>query len=299
MRHTLQRRNSDRHAHTSHLPTPRAPHPPLRVIPVALLTGVLLLFGVAVAQSPPPNDDIANATVFTTLPFTDGPLDTTVATTALDDPDCAGNGPTVWYVFIPAAGGFVMVNTFGSDYDTTLSVYTGEPGALTQITCNDDFNSLQSLVSFEAIADTPYYIMVGSFASGPGGSLIFNADVTPPPLVFDLALSGKGSVNAKTGVATIRGTVTCSGPGYVYDLYGTLQQKKGRVLFRADFFAGGFECTPPETAWSATAASPNGLFTGGKTILSNVFSYACNELYCDDVYIPGPVTVQLTGKNKK
>jgi hypothetical protein len=106
-----------------------------------------------------PNDDITDATVFTTLPFSDGPLDTTVATTALDDPDCVGNGPAVWYVFTPAAGGFVLVNTFGSDYDTTLSVYTGEPGALTQITCNDDFNGLQSLVNCEAIADTPYYIL--------------------------------------------------------------------------------------------------------------------------------------------
>jgi hypothetical protein len=294
----LWRHNRDCRASTGYPATPQAPDNAPWMVVVALLAGMLLLLSAAIAQAAPANDDIAQATAITALPFTDA-LDTTEATTAPEDPDCAGSGPTVWYAFTPAADVFVFADTFGSDYDTTLSVYTDEGGALTQIACNDDFNGLQSGVLFEATAGTTYFIMVGSFASGPGGGLIFSIDVAPPPIVFDLALSGKGSVNAKSGVATIRGTVSCSGPGYVYDLYGTLQQKKGRALFRADFFAGGFECTPPETAWSATATSPNGLFTGGKATLSNVSAYACNEISCDDAYIPDPITIQLSGKNKK
>jgi hypothetical protein len=269
---------------------------PLRTHLTTLIAVALLLLSAAVAQAAPANDDIASATVIPGLPFADGPLDTTEATTARDDPDCAGNGPTVWYAFTPAADAFVLADTFGSDYDTTLSVYTEEGGALTQLACNDDFNGLQSGVPFEATAGTTYYLMVGSFASGPGGSLIFSIDVAPPPLVFDLAMGAKGTVTPKTGVATVRGTVGCNVLGYVYDLYGTLQQKIGRVLLRADFSAGGFECTPPKTAWSATATSPNGLFTGGKATLSNVYSYACNEISCDDAYIPDPITIQLTGR---
>jgi hypothetical protein len=46
----------------------------------------------------------------------------------------------------------IEANTFGSDYDTTLSVYTGSRGALTQIACNDDADLLQSLVRFNATA---------------------------------------------------------------------------------------------------------------------------------------------------
>src|SRR5882724_9172156 len=63
----------------------------------------LLLFCTTVAGAAPANDEIANATVITALPFTDGPLTTTTtATTAPDDPSCAGNGHTVWYVVTPA-----------------------------------------------------------------------------------------------------------------------------------------------------------------------------------------------------
>jgi hypothetical protein len=65
-----------------------------------LLMGVVLLCCVAVAQAQPANDDIANATPITSLPFDDS-LDTTEATMAPDDPDCFGNGPTVWYTFTP------------------------------------------------------------------------------------------------------------------------------------------------------------------------------------------------------
>jgi hypothetical protein len=260
-----------------------------------LFAAELLLLSPAVAQAAPANDDITQATPITALPFTDA-LDTKEATTAPDDPDCAGNGQTVWYAFTPAADVFVLADTFGSDYDTTLSVYTGAPGALTQIDCNDDFNGLQSAVLFQATAGTTYFIMAGSCCGNPGGNLLVSVDVAPPPVVLELALSAKGSVTPKTGMATVSGTVFCNEPATVFGVSGMLQQRKGRVLFRRDFFTGEFACTPPETAWSATATSPNGLFTGGKATLSNVSAFACNEIFCDDAFIPGPITMQLTGK---
>src|SRR4029450_2126014 len=84
--------------------------------------------------------------------------------------------PTVWYVFTPTRSAIIGANTFGSDYDTTLSVYTGSPGALTQIACNDDSGNLQSAVGFEATAGTAYFLMVGSYASGSGGSLFLQVE---------------------------------------------------------------------------------------------------------------------------
>jgi hypothetical protein len=263
---------------------------------IAVLAAVLMLLGTAVAQAPP-NDDITAATVIPAVPFTDA-INTTEATTAADDPDCVGQGPTVWYSFTPDADGTFGANTFGSDYDTTLSVYTGTPGNLTQIACNDDFTSLQSAVIFNAVAGETYFLMVGAFASGPWGSLSFRLEETEP-IVIDLALSPKGAVVPKTGTATVRGTVVCNEPATVFGIGGELKQRKGRVFLRGFFGVGEFACEPPETEWSAIVTAENGLFTGGKATVLNVSASGCGEFSCDDVFIEGPVEIQLTGKGKK
>jgi hypothetical protein len=81
----------------------------------------------------------------------------------------------VWYTFTPRASKRIEVNTFGSDYDTDLVIYTGTPGDLTEIACVDDAgNTVQSKVVFDAVAGETYYIMVGAWNSGPGGNLVFN-----------------------------------------------------------------------------------------------------------------------------
>jgi len=180
----------------------------------------LLLLCTTVAQAAPAHDEITNATVITALPFTDDPLYTTAATTAADDPFCHGRGHTVWYVVTPTADLSVIVHTFGSKYDTTVSVYTGTPGALTQLACNDDsyvngaFRSLQSRVVFSAVAGTTYYIMVGSWDSTPGGRLLFWA-VEPTPLeasVFGIIPHTAVCKNVSTGQQ-----VTLSQPAPTWD----------------------------------------------------------------------------------
>jgi hypothetical protein len=166
--------------------------------------GGSLLFQAMEAEPPPPpppNDEMAHATVITALPFIDGPLTTAPATTAADDPDCAGHGHTVWYVVTPTADLSMIVHTFGSKYDTTVSVYSGTPGALTRLACNDQFHSQQSRVAFSAVAGTTYYVMVGSYRSSPGGRLLFWA-VEPAPLaasVFGLIPQRAVCKNASTG----------------------------------------------------------------------------------------------------
>jgi hypothetical protein len=150
---------------------------------LALLAAAALLVPSAPAAlaAAPANDNFDTPTVIPGLPFADS-LDTSEATTAADDPDCAGNGHTVWYAFTPAADMTIAANTFGSDYDTTLSVYTGTRGALEQIACNDDSGSLQSRVAFPATSGTTYFFMVGSFFDSPGGALeISVAELAPPP----------------------------------------------------------------------------------------------------------------------
>lgn len=235
------------------------------VVAVALAVALVpLTAGPALAQ-PPSNDEFDAATVVSDLPFRDE-VNTAEATTAPDDPECFGNGPTVWYSFTPETNLRVTANTFGSSYDTTLSVYLGAPGGLEQRECNDDAaEGVQSRVVFDAFAGETYSLMVGAFASGPGGDLVFTMDVAPPPLEFDVTVDQSGSVDPKTGTAMLSGTVTCSRPAFV-ELFGNLRQRAGRVIIQG-FFGTFLECDGT-TLWSVEVPGENGLFVGGKASVS-------------------------------
>ena len=148
------------------------------VMALALPTGVL--------AAPPANDDFDNATMISQFPFNDA-ISTSEATVAADDPYCSGQSATVWYKVTAVTNVIITANTFGSDYDTTLSVYTGTRGALTQVACNDDYNGVQSFVQFSASAGQTYFFMVSQFSTGgSGGSLVFNIDGRIPPANDDV-----------------------------------------------------------------------------------------------------------------
>ena len=64
------------------------------------------------------------------------------ASPGADDPDCFGTGSTVWYRLTPDETKRIEAVAFdASGWDPTLSVYTGRPGSLTQIACNDTYPS--------------------------------------------------------------------------------------------------------------------------------------------------------------
>jgi hypothetical protein len=119
----------------------------------------------------PANDDFDQATPIDSLPFSDS-LDASAATRAADDPECAEPGASVWYSFTPGSNMLVEANTFGSDYDTTLSTWTGERGDLQRVACNDDQGEgLQSQILFVARAGVTYHLMAGTFGVSPAGQL--------------------------------------------------------------------------------------------------------------------------------
>jgi hypothetical protein len=215
------------------------------------------------------NDDFDDAVVVTALPFTDV-TDTSEATTAIDDPFCVGQGPTVWYTFTPTVGGFYEANTFGSEYDTTLGAYLGTRGDLVEIACNDDTGGLQSRVVVELEAGQTVHFMVGAYASGPGGPLVFTLDVgsppppPPPPLVVSLEVDRFGSVDPRTGIATLRGTVSCSRLAFV-NLFGMLETSWARLRVEG-FFSSFLQCdgTVP---WEADVRA-NVLLSGGPVSVS-------------------------------
>jgi hypothetical protein len=267
----------------------------LRKIAFAAIISTLVLLGaLTVAFAQTSNDNFDDATIIGELPYTDT-LDTTSATRDYDDPiTCYEQDHTVWYTFTPSSDMRCEVNTFGSDYDTVLSVYTGSRGELNEIACNDDVIDLQSLVRFDAIAETTYYIMVGSLGiSSSGGNLVLTVDIAPPPLTIDIDIDPVGSVDPKNMVATLSGTLTCSRPAVV-DLYIELKQKAGRQIIHGSYYIS-LECNG-ETPWVATVTDYDGVFVGGKATVNayaNVF----------DIYeysnAEATNTVQLKGKGKK
>lgn len=149
-------------------------------VAVAVVCGTVTALAVP-ASAAPSHDDFAQAIPIPALPFEDS-RSTVGATRAGDDPAECGAGPTVWYVLEPTVTAEVKAETFGSDYDTTLSVYTGTQGSLTLLDCNDDFSGLQSRISFEASGGETYYLMVGGYDEASTGSLNLSVvEVKPLP----------------------------------------------------------------------------------------------------------------------
>lgn len=74
---------------------------------------------------------------------------------------------TQWGTAALAKAGRVVVHTFGSDFNTALAAYRGSScGALTLLTVNDNravpgVSTAQSLVQFDAAANTPYRLQIG------------------------------------------------------------------------------------------------------------------------------------------
>jgi hypothetical protein len=220
----------------------------------------------------PPNDDFNHATVVPSVPFTTS-QDISNATVAPDDPFCVNRNQTVWFAFTPTQNMRLEANTVGSNYDTTLGVYTGARGALNQIGCDDDSNgTLQSTVQFDAVAGVTYYFEVSSF-SPVTGNLVFNLIPGPTPLVITPSVTQFGTIDPTTGTATISGSVSCTKQAFV-TLSGQLKQTHGNTPITG-FFSVFVPCDGI-TPWNATIQTvPTlfhgrsvALFTGGKADVS-------------------------------
>lgn len=135
---------------------------------------------------PPSNDDLASATqlVGVAPPAVSGT--NAGATKQSGEPSHAGNagGRSVWYRWTAPSSGAVAVNTCGADFDTLLGVYTGSTvGALTTVASDDDApevcgtGSLQSAVTFSAVADTTYRIAVDGFRQSTSGATAQSGNV--------------------------------------------------------------------------------------------------------------------------
>lgn len=122
-------------------------------------------------SNPPPNAP-ANDLCANAIPITAGTfVGETCSATKDGSTGCqaSSSAPDIWYVYTPATDQTVAINTFGSGYDTMLSVHSGCPGTNTnQVACSDDCGSPDSCLSFNAVAGNSYWIRIGGYQQDSG-----------------------------------------------------------------------------------------------------------------------------------
>ena len=154
----------------------------------SLTMAVLLAAGVTVPALG--NDECSTATVL--VDDVPASFDTTSATPsavpAPDDSQCAGSfldwgtaNPDVWFSFTPSENGRANFTTCtgAGALDTSMVLYTGTCGALTQVACNGDgpvnasCQEYYSVISdFEVVGGTTYYIRIGGYQGDVGAANI-------------------------------------------------------------------------------------------------------------------------------
>lgn len=109
------------------------------------------------------NDDYAGATAFSSLPFA-AEADMTYATRKPTEPTYCSRGktnPTVWFSFTAPASSEVLLQTWGTDGDSSIAVFTGSSEAeLQRVTCDYQYDDYEDTLAFEAVAGTTYAIQV-------------------------------------------------------------------------------------------------------------------------------------------
>jgi hypothetical protein len=162
--------------------------------------------------TPPANDAFGSATSIS-APY-HASVSNIKATSQTNEPaagNCIGLTSTRWYrIRLPHAA-TLRADTFGSDIDTVLAVYTGGPsiGSLHPVACNDDTSLgdvfvFQSSVAWLAKANKTYWIQVGAY--GETGVISFSVKKVTSP-----ANDSRGSAtvipDASSGVVTRTGSL--------------------------------------------------------------------------------------------
>ena len=218
---------------------------------VVLIAAALGALPAPALATPPSNDAEAGAVSVEGVPFTHS-TDTTEATG--DGPTFCSNRRSVFYTFTPAADVRVQVDTLGSDYDTTLAIYTrDEGGHVRAVSCNRYRLGSAAGLRLRAEAGTTYLVMAarccGNGSNGregrPGGRLVITVtEVSDVPLDFVITIDG-GTVDPSTGIATISGTITCTKRSIVYAEAELRQLRDGLFIARGGWYAYEI-CTPDD-----------------------------------------------------
>jgi hypothetical protein len=112
-----------------------------------------------------------------------------------------------------------------------------------------------------------------------------------PPFDISLALVRAGSVDTRTGVASIAGILNCNRAATVFVSGRVNQTIANRAVITADFVTS-VACTAPSATWRATVTPTTGRFLAGRASVS-ASAYGCSYT-CDSDQAAG--TILLTGR---
>ena len=250
---------------------------PFMVIAAILAAGM----ATPVLAAAPGNDAYAGRFVIGSIPFAQS-IETTEATSDADDAEAmaACGAPaieaSVWYEVTAASDRPLVADVSASTYPAGLIVATGSPGSLAVVACGP------LSVAFDTTAGETYAILAFDFEAGAtnGGTLSITVGELPPPPVIQLSVDQTGRFDARTGAATVTGTITCSGGDGLGKIGVQLTQAVGRFKFSGE---GGaeFDCDGAPHAWTADVLSASGKFAGGKATVS-AFAFACGSGGCSE-----------------
>jgi hypothetical protein len=268
---------------------------PRSIFAVPLAVGVLALSPPAALAAAPGNDTFTGATPVA-IGFSEV-LDTTEATTDADDAQlnstcgAPATDASVWYTFTAASDTAVVVDVSKSNYSAGVLVGMGTQGALVTVVCGP------GSVGFIATAGTTYYVLAidDQFdGGGNGGLLSISFNEAPPPPTVNITVNPLGRVNARTGIATISGTYTCTNGDFLA-VNGEARQSVGRFTVVGNFFFfDSGTCDGAPRTWAADVFPQNGKFAGGKT-LTVTFAFSSGPFQCAEGFVEQTVLLRGGG----
>ncbi len=146
-----------------------------------------------VVAHPFTNDALTDAYSISTVPFT-ARTNTAGATRQSGEPSSCGglgsgsDGGTAWYRYRPKARLGLIANTFGSNYGTALSVFSGtRQSDLTRIGCDSNSSGFSQL-AFPARPNATYWFQITNRSGS--GNLVFNLTLQGVTTLASVSSSG-------------------------------------------------------------------------------------------------------------
>lgn len=244
------------------------------------------------------NDTAATATAvaFPSLTSEDTTVaDTTDATETALNANCGA--PVVehgvWFKVTPSADAFVATDVSGSNYSAGVMLFAGAPATSTFLDCGPG-RIVDSLIGGQT-----YYILAfgDGLTTATSGNLVFELRQAIAPPDITIQINRSGTVD-KFHTVHLWGTASCAssnGSGQVFEIFGDVTQRVGRILIRGFFDIGvSIACNGTPQRWDAYFTGDNGLFSGGKAATIAV-GFGCTDL-CSEGFAQATVQLKRNGK---
>jgi hypothetical protein len=253
---------------------------------------VLLLSLAAPVAAAVPNDTQAGAIAITTGTTVTEDTTTAAATDPVEDAlnDFCGAPAVehgVWFEVTVASDSFVSFDTSDSNYPAGLMLFPSTVSAENLIDCGPE-----RIVDELLTGETYFLLVFGDGTGATSGLMVLHVAEAVAPPEISLTINKSGTVD-RQGNAHIKGTVTCTsedGSGILFDVFGDVSQKVGRVIIRG-FFDAFLEtpCDGTVVPWEGIALGENGVFAGGKAATIAI-AFGCTD-FCSEQF--AEATVQL------